>query len=212
MVMTSNKKLYAGVVPVVLFIITALFTGASRLGKYPSSRNIVKWVVEKNSTLQVAGSSNVNNFTCNISEYAAKDTIICIDAPSLPIKFSGDLQMDVQRFNCNSSMITKDLRKTLKADAYPKLNIRFLSLRSMPCLQNKTELIKGCLEVELAGVVKRLELNYAFTTIGAGYIKLQGSHSFSFSDFNLSPPRKLAGLIKIKDAFDVNFQLVLRRI
>ena len=180
--------------------------------KDPSTRSIVKWVVEKNSSIQVAGSSNVNHFTCNIREYAAKDTIICIDDPSMPIRFSGDLKMDVQNFNCNSSMITRDLRKTLKADTYPELTIRFLSLRSMPGLQNKTELINGCLEVELAGVVKRLELCYSFTSIGAGYIKLQGNHSFSFSDFKLTPPRKLAGMIKIKDGFDVNFQLVLRRI
>ena len=209
----SNHTGFRGfVLPIVLIIVTILFVGASPADKDPAGRNIVKWVVEKNSTLQVAGKSNVNNFTCTIIEYAAKDTIICIDDPSRPIKLSGELQMDVLSFNCNSSLITKDLRKTLKAETYPTFNIRFLSLQSMPSLQHATELIKGCLEVELAGVVKKFELYYAFTGIGAGYFQLKGSHKFCFSDFKLSPPRKLAGLVKIKDEFDVNFQLVLRGI
>jgi len=210
--MFHHKESRSIVVPMVLLLITTLFVGATTVDNDPPSRSIVKWVVEKNSTLQVAGKSNVNNFTCNITEYAAKDTIICIDDPSKPIKLSGELQMDILSFDCNSIMITKDLRKTLKAEAYPTFHIRFLSLQSMPALQHNTELIKGCLEVELAGVVKKFELYYSFTAIGASYIKLKGSHKFCFSDFKLSPPRKLAGLIKIKDEFDVNFQLVLRGI
>ncbi|MBA4139362.1 MAG: hypothetical protein H0X70_02490 [Segetibacter sp.] len=128
------------------------------------------------------------------------------------IRLSGELQMDVLSFNCHSSLITRDLRKTLKAEEYPKFIIRFLSIKSMPALQDKSELIKGWIEVELAGVVKRFELCYLFSKEGAGNIKLNGGRSFCFSDFKLSPPRKLAGLVKIKDDFDVNFQLILRSI
>ncbi|MEJ7830627.1 MAG: hypothetical protein WKF91_20625 [Segetibacter sp.] len=82
----------------------------------------------------------------------------------------------------------------------------------MPALSDKTESINGGIEVELAGVVKRFELCYSFTKIGAGYLKLNGGRTFCFSDFKLSPPRKLAGLVKIKDDFDVSFQLILRTI
>ncbi|MEO6721640.1 MAG: hypothetical protein ABIN67_14830 [Ferruginibacter sp.] len=210
--MLHNKKFRSIIIPAVLFIITAMFAGATKLIKDPTAHHIVKWVVEKNSTLRVEGKSNINSFTCNINEYAAKDTIVCIDELSTPIRLSGNLQMDVLSFNCHSSMITKDLRKTLKAEEYPKLNIRFLSLQSMPSPLSKTESIDGSLEVELAGVVKRFEVSYSFTTIGAGYIKLNGGHRFCFSDFKLIPPKKMAGLIKIKDEFDVNFQLILRTI
>lgn len=43
-------------------------------------------------------------------------------------------------------------------------------------------------------------------------ILLPDGRTFNFSDFKLSPPTKMAGFIKIKDAFDVNFQLMLRTI
>lgn len=176
----------------------------------PASAKVVRWVVEKNSTLRVQGKTNVNRFTCTIDEYAEKDTILCLDDPSKAVRLSGELKMNVLNFNCHSKLITKDFRKTIKADKYPVLIIRFLSLESMPFLQKKTELIKGWVEVELAGVIKKFELNYTFSGNSSGHILLNGGRSFSFSDFKLSPPKKLGGLVKIKDAFDVSFNLTLQ--
>jgi hypothetical protein len=192
------------------FIAVALLTSEIHMATAQFDSHVVKWVVEKNSTLRVAGKSNVNSFTCKINVQAEKDTITCVNNPSKSISLSGDIQIDVISFDCQSNLITRDLRKTLKADQYPKMIIRFLTLEGMPVLQNKTELIKGWVEVELAGVVKKFELCYSFSRATSGYIQLDGGKSFSFSDFKLSPPRKLAGLIRIKDAFDVNFQLILR--
>lgn len=172
--------------------------------------HLIRWAIQKNSTLNVAGQSNVNSFTCNISVAAQKDTILCFSGPLNIVHLAGDMELDVMAFNCHSGMITKDMQKTLKADQYPKMTIRFISLRSMPVLQGKTEVIYGWVEVNMAGVKKIFELHYTFLSKSSGYIELNGTRSFNFSDFNLVPPRKFAGLVRIKDAFDVSFQLVLR--
>ncbi|MEO6454686.1 MAG: hypothetical protein ABIN97_11460 [Ginsengibacter sp.] len=177
-----------------------------------SSANVVRWVIEKNSSLCVNGKSNVNSFTCNINKYVARDTISCETGSASPIKLSGKIQMEIVSFDCHSRMITRDLRKTLKANEYPKMTITFLTLEWMPGLHSEKELIKGWVEVEVAGVIKRFELSYSFSNDGPGHIQLDGGRTFNFSDFKLSPPKKMAGLIKIKDAFDVNFQLILRTV
>jgi hypothetical protein len=173
---------------------------------------VVKWIVGKSSSIRVEGKSNINNFTCNINQYIEKDTIVCTNNPSEPVKLTGELQIAILYFDCHSNMITRDLRKTLKAAKYPKMMIRFLSLESMPTTENKTQLIKGALEVELAGVVKLFELIYSFSGGESHFIQLNGNRSFCFSDFNLSPPRKIAGLVKIDDEFFVNFQLDLQKL
>ena len=195
-----------------VLIAVALLTGEIQMTTAQSASHVIKWVVEKNSTLRVAGKSNVNSFICKINVQAEKDTITCSNNQSKSISLSGDIQIDVISFDCQSNLITRDLRKTLKADQYPKMTIRFLTLEGMPVLQNKTEFIKGWVEVELAGVAKKFELCYSFSRATSGDIQLDGGKTFSFSDFKLSPPRKLAGLIRIKDAFNVNFQLILRSI
>lgn len=180
--------------------------------KAQASLNAIRWVIEKNSSLRIDGKSNINSFTCNISDYDKSDTITCITGSIKPVKLSGKMEMEIVSFNCHSRMITRDFRQTLKATEYPKMTIRFLTLQWMPALNNEKEMIKGWVEVEVAGVVKRFELSYAFSNVAPGHIQLDGGHSFNFSDFKLSPPKKMAGLIKIKDAFDVNFQLILRAV
>ena len=201
--MSYLKKLF------LLFLIAFLVIVKAPIAFIQLSSEVVRWVVEKNSTLSVQGSSNVNSFSCNIDEYVANDTLILANSFSEPIKLSGDLRINVEDFNCHRSLITNDLRKTLKSNNYPKMVIRFLSLETMPSL-NKTEMIKGWIEVQLAGVVKRFQLNYSFSTFEAGDIHLNGGRSFSFLDFKLTPPHKLGGLIKVKDDFDVDFKLILR--
>ena len=196
----------------VLILLVIVFCTKTLSGVAQPAAEIVKWVVEKNSTLTVAGKSNVNTFTCIISQYDFNDTIYCYSNSNKPIRLTGNLRMNVLSFDCHSNLITKDLQKTLKADDYPRMTIRFISLQAMPLFAAKTEFIKGWLEVELAGVTKRFELNYSFTKNEAKCIRLTGARSFTFSDFNLSPPQKFAGLIKIKDDFDVNFQLVIRAV
>ena len=188
-------KYFISIIVAAIFSVTNINPSSAQLAQ----DNLVKWVIEKNSTLSVEGKSNINSFTCNINEYTGTDSIIVSNDPSKPIKLSGDLQMNVMSFNCHSSLITKDLRKTLNSDEYPKMIIRFLSIQSMPALQGNREDIKGWVEVELAGCTKRFEICYSFSKAGDALIQLNGGHTFCFSDFNLSPPRKLAGLIKIKD-------------
>ena len=170
----------------------------------------IRWVVERNSTLSIAGKSNVNSFKCRINVHNGRDTITGGNSLSAPVSLSGNLQIEVLGFDCHSALITKDLGRTLKADEYPTMIIRFINLQSMPDPKHAKELIRGAVEVQLAGVTKRFELTYSFASAGSGYIVLNGRRSFSFSDFNLEPPCKLGCLIKIKDDFDVAFQLILR--
>ncbi|MCW3106450.1 MAG: hypothetical protein JWQ09_956 [Segetibacter sp.] len=205
-VLMFYKRILYCIVIVVGSFLFGIHTATGQAGK------IIKWIVEKNSTLRVEGKSNVNGFTCNMQEYTKVDTLICINSEDKPISFTGEIQMDIFRFDCHSKMITKDLRKTLKAFEYPEMTIRFISLQHMPLLQNKAESITGWVEVALAGVVKRFELSYTFLQSGATYIQMNGGRTFRFSDFKLSPPRKLAGFIKIKGDFDVHFQLIMRAV
>jgi len=204
--MKERRIVKCQVLAALLFFTTAMIAAAQTSG------NIARWVVQKNSTLEVAGKSNVNSFTCTISQYDYKDTIALFGETNKTVRLNGDLSMDILNFDCQSSMINKDMQKTLKADIYPQLKIRFLSFQSMPLLQQKSELVKGIIEVELAGVIKRIEMTYTITRVGNNFIQMSGNRNFTFSDFKLSPPQKFAGLIKIKDDFNVNFQLVLRAV
>ncbi len=175
-----------------------------------ASKEMLRWAVQKSSTLRILGSSNVNKFGCDISSYNKIDTLICFaDRAGKPVHLRGSLSIDVNAFDCHNKFLTNDLRKTVQAKAHPKLNIKFLTLDRFPTLNGPRDDLKGLVEVELAGRVRRFELNYSFIRLQGNAIQLNGGRVFQFSDFELSPPQKLAGIIRVNDEFHVEFKLLL---
>lgn len=156
-----------------------------------AQQHIIKRTVEKNSTLFVHGRSNVNNFTCDINGIAEKDTILLINTASGPVKLTGAIKMDVTSFDCHNYLIRKDLRKTLKADQYAKMIIRFLTLKTMPLLSNKTEQVTGWVIVELAVTKKIFEPTYTFKKTSRGINWLWEAATFPFPIFSYQHPASL---------------------
>lgn len=172
---------------------------------------ITSWMVMPGSSLAVNGSTNINTFQCEITNYSLPDTLTCsrTAARGQVLPMNGRLKLDIQSFDCHNKMMTNDLRKTLKAKTYPHLSIRFISINSFPDFKNPTR-ITGVVDIDLAGVTKRFEINYLFT-IGSGQmVHLKGDRVINFSDFNLNPPSKLGGIIKAKDELSVEFKLNLK--
>jgi len=171
----------------------------------------IKWAVQKSSTICIKGSTNLTDFGCDIIGYYQTDTIFCSEEnlTNRQVTLNGDLQLDIQKFDCHNKMLTGDLRKTLKAAIYPTLVISFLSLERAPVIHQNKDFLRGWVEIELAGNKRKFEVCYSFVKTGDSYIQLNGNRSFSFADFKLTPPKKFCGLVKVNDRFNVDFNLLL---
>ena len=194
-----------------LYILLILVAGTSFL---QAGHSKVKWLILKGATLNVAGSTNINTFSCIIPDYSIPDTLICYKNPGkeLAIAMTGGVSLPIFSFDCHNNMMTADLRKTLKAKEFPKLNIHFISLRKFPELKTIPENITGMVYIELAGISKKFEVNYTISMDEQKVIHLVGKRSVNFSDFHITPPRKLGGIIQTKDKLDVEFHLRLKDI
>lgn len=167
---------------------------------------IARWVITKGCSLKVGGSTTINKFNCVIPEYARPDTLTFYKGAS-SIIFSGCIKLDVNNFDCHNSIMTKDLRETLKAKEFPNLSIHFLSLSKYPIDGKNNEIIKGAVNIELAGVTKRYEVDYKFNKCGKDLVRMVGIRQVNFSDFNIVPPRKIGGLIQTHNELNVEFIL-----
>jgi hypothetical protein len=175
--------------------------------------SLARWVVERNSSLNIQGETNINSFQCDVTEYLKPDTLVYTknDATKKLSFTNSCLSIDVKRFDCHNKYITEDFRSALKADESPKLKIVFLSVDQFSN-SSKNEVVKGIVDIEVANVIKRVEIEYIIKTLPGDRIQMNGSHVFSFSDFKLKAPKKLAGLIKTRDEIKVNFQLFFKAI
>ena len=173
----------------------------------------VKWVLNKDCSLKVNGSTNVNKFSCVIPNYPKADTLT-FNSTNLSelVKITGIMMLDLRAFDCHNPIMTKDLRKTLKADRFPNLIIKFISLSKYPEPSEKAHLLKGAVTISIAGVTKKFEIDYKCLPIGENTITLIGSKQITFSDFNLIPPRKLGGMIQTNDTLAVEFILKMTQL
>jgi hypothetical protein len=196
------------------FILTFAFVvNAAFIKKSIPPFSLAKWVVERNSSLNIQGETNINSFQCDVTEYLKPDTLVYTknDATKRLSFTNSCLSVDIKRFDCHNKYITEDFRSALKADQNPSLKIVFLSIDQFSNASND-EVVKGIVDIQLAHVTKRAEIEYTVKNLPGSRIQMNGSHVFNFSDFNLKAPKKLAGLIKTKDEIKVNFQLFFKAI
>ena len=194
----TRKPIYA-----ILILLVLGFTGPDT--------NTAIWVVMPGSNIRVNGATNINSFACDVINYDFPDTLTCfrqVDKGQI-LPMSGKLQLDIEAFDCHNKMMTNDLRKTLQAKTYPKLIIRFISVNSFPDFK-KPARITGVVDITLSGVTKRFEIDYLFTIDTQQVLHLKGERNINFSDFHLTPPSKLGGIIKAKDQLGVEFVLNLK--
>lgn len=170
-----------------------------------------RWAVQNSSSLSIKGSSNVNTFGCASTGNFKSETVHGQVLKNQSVELKGAVSIDINSFDCNNRMLTNDLRKTLKASEFPNMRIHFINLERVPLTHDDYDYVGGDVYIELAGQKKRFYLRYALTRTADG-LTLSGSRAFSFSDFNLSPPQKVGGMIKVKDDFDVSFKLVIRHL
>ena len=180
---------------------------------HPDKIDTEKWVIEKNSSLYIEGKSNVTAFTCDVTEYLRPDTVVFYKEdryqPFFTIK--GGLTININRLDCHQRYITSDMKKTLKADESSCLKIDLLSIANFTSRSTGQNVV-GSVAIQLAGVTRKMDIDFNVRSDEKGYLHLNGTRQVLFSDFGLTPPRKLAGLIKVEEAINVRFQLILRLI
>jgi hypothetical protein len=183
------------------------------LSGYEHPDKLATWVVMQGSSLMVNGITNVNSFQCEITNYSSPDTLTCAMAlpKGMSLPMNGKLNLNIEAFDCHNRMMTNDLRKTLKAKIFPILSVRFISINGYPDLKNPGT-ITGVVDIGLAGVIRRFDINYLFTMDNLQQLHLKGDRVIKFSEFNLMPPSKLGGVIKAKDELNVEFKLNLKTI
>jgi len=176
---------------------------------YPRIEVVEKWKIEKDSNLYFEGRSNISSFSCGITEYLRPDTLFFYreELSQQVLSVKGGLTIDVNRFNCQQPYMNKDLIKTLKGNECPELKI---ALKTIGNFIKPVKNIKGTVIISLAGVTRTMDVDYTVQYIDQHNLRLQGYRKVLFSDFGLTPPRKLAGLVKVEEQIDVRFQLVLR--
>lgn len=179
----------------------------------PESPTLVhRLIVQPSSTLDIEGTTNINSYKCAISKYVGRDTLVLHEGGRniRPVFVRGAVELDASSFDCGMALMTSDFQRAINSKEHPAIVIDFISFERTPSYSSAQERFKGILKISLGGVTKLFEVNCAIEANSSGTISLAGSRDFTFSDFDLIPPSRMLGAVKVNEALKVSFHLKLR--
>lgn len=195
-------------IKVLLFLILLAMTGLA----LPRERGVLvhRLIVQPSSKLIIDGKTNINSFRCAITQYCGRDTLELREGLGRkPVFTKGYVGLEASRFDCGMQVMTQDFWETVNSRKYPIVSIEFISFEKIPRFDCGAQVFQGALKISLSGVTREYDVNCTIETEETGLIHLKGGRVFTFSDFNLEPPVKMMGLIKVQEKLEVNFHLVL---
>lgn len=141
--------------------------------------------------IEITGASTVGKYTCSNTFYKT-DTVYLNSKKN---NFNTEIKMS--DFDCGNKIMTKDLQGTVQVKKFPN-SVVFLS-DIKPCGKNY--------KCNLTFLITNKTLKYKDFILNVSADKIHGSLNLKFSDLELEPPVKMAGLIKVKDDIVINFSL-----
>jgi hypothetical protein len=189
-------------------------------------------IASSGSQVVLDGSSNVTDWRCSGSTLDARmevdaplahintiiDRIEDGDVAKLDPNFASfpqpdfELQLPVTSLRCGNGRMERDMYNALRADKYPTIDFRFHKLVGgvEHDIDAKTYRATVAGELTLAGARRRIELPIEAVRIGRDRFRLRARLPLRMTDFRITPPTALFGMVKAKDELIVNFDLILQ--
>lgn len=162
--------------------------------------------ISPTTKLHINGEANITKFTCTFNAHYLRrnKSEIRFLKKGNNIDFNNAvLDLMNEAFDCGSNAINKDFHALLKTKQHPKIT---LELNKVILKTNNSG--EAFATITIAGVKR----GYSFPIKFNSNNKFSGKLSLNIRDFKLQPPKKLMGLIVIKDNIEINFDIVTKEL
>jgi hypothetical protein len=208
-IMTSKK------IVCILVVVFAMPFFAKAQMFYAAPKSSVSVVVDSDSYVKIVGKTNVNTFTCDYKKEIPKDTIhVSINQEGNKLYLTNAvLKVRVDGFDCGHPIMNKDFQQLLTEEKHPYITLHIKSIEPSDdfVVSNNPGLSEiGYAQVvfEIAGVKNeyKIPLN-SFDQVISQYFL--GQKTINIKDFQLHPPKKFLGLVKVDEEISIDFRLNL---
>ncbi len=166
----------------------------------------------KDHEVVINGKTNVNKFSCKLKIDDIQDTLsIKVTHAYNRIDFQGlNLSLPINEFDCGNPIMNADLRKLLRADEYPELVLEMKRIEFGPPSKGGYDdsYIINTL-ITIAEVRKTEVFRNSGIEEDDKRIRFYGKHNLLLTNYNIEPPQKFFGTIKVQNELEVEFEINL---
>lgn len=158
------------------------------------------------SELTITGDTNISKFLCGFdTRRLERSKEITFSQQGNKYKFQNAvLTLNNQGFDCGNKAINKDFHALLRTEEYPTISLEITELT----VQNNEQAVAK-VRITIAGKHKSYTLPVQIVDTPVDCFT--GTLKLDINDFGLKPPKKMFGLIVVKEDIEINFNLTIRR-
>ncbi len=191
-----------------------LLLGSGRLSSVAAQGKQVS--VHPDSQFWIQGEATTHDFTCQVQTVQGEATLPPVkEALSSKTRSSEDEQtsvrvrVPVRAFDCGRRRMTEDLQETLKMEEHPQIRFELVhaSVGAPTDTSGRWREIRVLGTLTIAGKKRLINLEAKGHAIDENRFRVRGCRPIRMTDFNIDPPTKAFGLIKVKDRVEVQFDL-----
>ncbi len=153
--------------------------------------------------VQIQGRSNVGGFSLAL-DLDEKNDFICHNGDEEIAFFSRDLQLQLSDFQSRNQHMKDDFLELLKASKYPYIYITFI----VDPLVSGDQISKSLTAIiTIAGISRMYRIDCRNLDLNGSELHIDGEKKLSIRDFNLVPPSKLKGMVRVDEVVDIQFSI-----
>ncbi len=158
----------------------------------------------KSFNMTILGTTNVHDFKSNVTQAKGEALVnankelqsLVVEIPVRAIK-SGEKLMDTKTY------------ETFDVEKNPNITFKLIEVNSLRVEGNQVNVtVTG--NLTMAGVTRKISIKSIGSSTKAGVYEFKGSVALKMTDFKMSPPTAMLGLMKVGDAitlkYDVSFE------
>lgn len=173
--------------------------------------------VRPESKLWIEGGSNVHSWSCKATTFESHVDVDSVDAPSNESSAGAErvrrvgVKIAVRNLKCGNGRMESDLYRALKASdpSIPSSIVGVFEALRAPAKDESHIDTEGTIAV--AGVEKAVRLRITMERSADGTVVARGSVPLRMTDFGVTPPTGLFGLIRSHDEVVVRFEVVIAK-
>lgn len=215
----KNKNWFASFCPALLLILllNLMFSHNMAGAQNLNGGNAEPIHLSHDSRLWLEGVTNINNYSCAADTMSGFGKLEDVEKPQDSIERHGKVSINVEipvyELDCGKRAMNNDMFEALQAKKHPRIMYSLEEAQFIDYAQDENNdewmniYTKGVITV--AGVDKNIEVNILGRVLDNNRFHVKGEKELDMTEFGVSPPKALLGLIKAKENITIKFDVIV---